>query len=92
VPTFVPTLRVFLYHPVPVDHRGITSYPLDFSGSEAPETGVRQSPVPPVGLQRTQESNEVLFLLRRQLKFVDQVEELYRVFQREQTPIVHIGR
>jgi hypothetical protein len=39
-------------------------------------------------LQDAQESNEVCFLLRRQVKLKDEVEKLNRVFQREQSPVV----
>ena len=43
-------------------------------------------------LERAQESYEILLFLRSQFEFVNQVEELNRVFQGEQPPVVKIGR
>src|SRR6266849_6952558 len=42
--------------------------------------------------QRAQERDQILLFLRRKFRTEDQVEELDRVLQRQQTLVVHIGR
>src|ERR687891_2395708 len=43
-------------------------------------------------LESPQEGDEVLFLVRRQPRAQDQVEELHRVVEGQQTPVVQVGR
>src|SRR5207245_9977216 len=43
-------------------------------------------------LERAQERDQILLFLRRKFRAEDQVEELDRVLQRQQTLVVHIGR
>ena len=43
-------------------------------------------------LQRPKEGHQILFLLTIQLQLQDEIEELYRIIQRQQTTVVQIWR
>src|SRR6266581_425659 len=46
----------------------------------------------PATSERAQEDDEVLFLVARQLRAQDQVEEFHRVVEGQQAPVVQVGR
>src|SRR5947209_5215013 len=61
--------------------------PLDLAIAAPPRSRIRAP-----GLKLAQEGYQVLLLLFGELQFLDEVEELHRVFQRQAAAVVEVGR